>query len=299
MNSIVSYRFSAKNEALLWGGFGVLLLLNYWPTFNWMISRFEEANSYSTHGYLIPFISGYLLWNQRQSLSKVPIQASAWGLIPLSIGLLLHWISGIADVSSISGFTIIFVLAGFILLLRGWQQLKELWFPIAFLFFAIPLPDFIISGLNFKLKFWASDLASQLLNVTGLPAIREGSFMMFGQERLAIGDVCSGLRSLISLVALGVLYAYLIRERSKWNVIATLLAIAPAAVIGNGLRIFLVSYLVYWLGSSKVFKPIIFGQDLHLMTGFFIFATAFGCLYAVNSLVDAVRGNNRGADSTK
>jgi exosortase len=125
-----------------------------------------------------------------------------------------------------------------------------------------------------------------LLDLFGQPAIRQGSYMVFGNEKLAVGDVCSGLRSLLALLDLGVLFAYLVRDRGRLQVAAVLAMAVPAAIVGNGLRIFLVSCLVLMLGQEAVFKPRLGTWDLHLFTGAFIFIAAFGCLYLALAAAD-------------
>jgi len=271
-----------------WLIFVGLVVFTYYPTFEWMIWRFEEANSYSSHGYLIPFISLFLIYQTLVELGPIPraVHNSGWFFVGAS--LLLHLLAGTADVASLSGMSLISLLIGGLLLSYGVQGIKRFWFPILFLFFMVPLPDFMISTLNFKLKFWASDVAAWLLNFSGFPAIRDGSFMLFEGERLAIGDVCSGLRSLLSLIALGLLYTWVIRKEHLGQIGLLLISILPAAVIGNGIRIFLVTLLVASMGSEAVFKPLIGEWDLHLFTGAFIFIGAFGILWLVQQLAKTV-----------
>jgi exosortase len=272
-------------------GFFLLFLVNYWPTFRWMIARWDEEGSYSSHGWLIPWITLYLIYQNgwvmqggAQDTNVHPRRPALLALGLIIFSLLIHAISGLADVSSLSGLSMIPLLMGFAALFWGWAWVKNHIFALGFLVFMVPPPEFIISGLNFKLKLWASDLAAVLLNLTGLPAIREGSFMLFGEEKLAIGDVCSGLRSLIALLAVGVLFAWLMRSKGKRLTALLLAALIPAAIFGNALRIGIVSYLVYGLGTKVVFKPILFGVDLHLLTGFFIFGGALGLLYSITLL---------------
>jgi exosortase len=284
-------------EKLVWAAFAVLLLLNYLPTLRWMVQRWDEPESYMSHGWLIPFISAWLLWRERRALALALADArgSAGGWFLIAPALLLHLVSGLADVSSISGLTLIPLLLGFVVLRFGWGAARAAWFPVVFLIFMVPPPEFVISGMNFRLKLMAADLAAVVLNSTGLPAVRSGSFMLFGNEKLAIGDVCSGLRSLLSLLSIGVLYAWLIRPKGRAHVLAVLAATVPAAIIGNGLRIGLVSYLVFWLGQAVVFKPLIGSWDLHLFTGAFIFVGALGILTAVGSLVDLAASRRGGS----
>jgi exosortase len=283
-------------RGLAWAAFGLLLAANYFPTLKWMLERWDEPASYMAHGWLIPPIAAFLIWQRRSELRALPRgpgQSTAWGAALMAFSLLINLIAGLADVSSISGLTLVGVLFGFVLLLEGKALARVVWFPVLFLAFMIPPPEFVISSLNFSLKLTAADLATGLLNLVGLPAIRQGSFMIFGDDKLAVGDVCSGLRSLLALLDLGVLYAYLVRQGGRVRVIAVLAMSVPAAIVGNGLRIFLVSCLVMALGQAAVFKPRIGDWDLHLFTGALIFLAAFACLHlaawAADRLVPAGR----------
>lgn len=273
-----------------WLVFLVLLIPLYWPTLGWMVGRWEEDESYHSHGWLIPIVSGAIAWFAAVKPAAQGPDRQTWGFAIAVASIILHLLAGVEDVNSISGFTLIPAIFGFVVMTLGWNRSKPLWFAVAFLWFMVPLPDFIISGLNFKLKLVAADFATFLLDSSGIPAIREGSYMLFGEERLAVGDVCSGLRSLISLVALGVLHAYTLRTKGWFHVVAILLAIVPAAVLGNGLRIALVSLLVHFLGTEPIFKPLVSDIDIHLLTGGIIFAGAFATLFAVSKLADALTG---------
>lgn len=283
-----------------WIAFLALLILNYLPTFRWMIERWDEPESYMSHGWLILPTSAWLLWRDRARIMASAGPGAASGAFVMAASLLFHLVAGLADVSSISGLTLIPLLLGFIALRFGWGTVRAAWFPVCFLLFMVPPPEFIISGINFTLKLAAADIAAMLLNATGMPAVRTGSFMLFGSEKLAIGDVCSGLRSLLSLLTIGVLYAWLIRRKGTANVLAVLAAMLPAAIIGNGLRIGLVAYLVHWLGHDPVFTPFIGSWDLHLFTGAVIFAAALAVLAGASGMVDAIFSfRGRGAKSVR
>lgn len=284
-------------QPVVWGIFLLFLAANYFATFKWMVDRWDEAESYMAHGWLIAPISLFLLWQERDRIRTAPRSPSASGFFLIAFALALHVIAGLADVSSISGLTMILVLLGFVVVQFGWPVARRVWFPIVFLFFMVPPPEFIISKLNFSLKLTAADMATGLLNLVGLPAIRTGSFMVFGNEKLAVGDVCSGLRSLLALLSLSVLYAWMVREKGKAHVLAVLAMAIPAAVIGNGLRIFLVSCLVLSFGQKAVFTPLIGSWDLHLFTGAIIFIAAFGCLFLVSLVLEKVRPRPAGKDS--
>ena len=279
--------------AASWLLFAGLAFANWLPTFRWMLDRWTEDESYTSHGPLIPLVSAMLLWLDRERLRAAAGEGSPWGLALLLPALLLHLVAGLADVSSLSGLFLIPAILGFAALLHGTAFLRAAWFPLCFLVFMVPPPEFVISTLNFSLKLLAADTAEWLLNLTGVAAVRQGSFMLFGDEKLAIGDVCSGLRSLLSLVALAVLFAWMVRDRGRLHPWAVLIAALPAAIVGNGVRICLVSYLVLWFGKDAVFTPIVGDWDLHLFTGSIIFIAAMGCLVAVTALCDRLPGARR------
>lgn len=277
-----------------WAAFLILAIGAYWPTLEWMVGRWNEDESYHSHGFLIPLVSGFLAYGAFPEGWKAGADRRMLGFWIAAGSLALHLLAGVEDVNSISGFTLIPLIFGFAVMMLGWNGSKPLWFPIAYLWFMVPLPDFITSGLNFKLKLVAADFATFLLDISGIPAIREGSYMLFGEQKLAVGDVCSGLRSLLSLVALGVLFAWLVRGKGWHHVVAVALAIVPAAVLGNGMRIFAVSTLVYFLGTEPVFRPLIGSVDIHLLTGGIIFGGAFLTLFAVSQAMDLVDARRAG-----
>lgn len=285
MSAVLS---GSGRERGIWAVFSGLFVLTYLPTFRWMIDRWEEPGSYMSHGWLIPPIAIWLLWRERNRIRAAAGEGWALGAVPVAASLVLHLIAGLADVSSISGLTMVPLLLGFCALRFGRGAVRAAWFPIVFLVFMVPPPEFVISGINFTLKLWAADIAAWVLNMTGLPAVRTGSFMLFGNEKLAIGDVCSGLRSLLSLLSIGALYAWMIRDKGAINVLAVLAAMLPAAIIGNGLRIGLVAYLVHWLGRETVFKPIIGSWDMHLFTGTVIFGAALAVLAGSSALAESI-----------
>jgi exosortase len=279
-------------RSAIWGGFIALIFANYWPTLKWMVERWEEKDSFMAHGWLILPISLFLLYQRKQELTPAvgkKSTGSLWGAAIVFASLAIHFISGLADVSSISGMTMAFAILGFALLFEGKAFVVIAWFPILFLAFMVPPPEFVISKLNFSLKLMAADMATWILNMVGMPAIRHGSYMLFGEDKLAIGDVCSGLRSLLALLDLGVLFAYMVRDRGRLQVMVVLLMAIPAAIIGNGIRIFIVSCLVSFMGQEFVFKPRIGTWDIHLFSGATIFIAAFGCLFLAVSLVDKLK----------
>lgn len=258
----------------------IFVLLTYTPTFIWMWDRWFVRDSYYSHGILIPFVSFYLIWNKREELSKLPREYSPWGFPIFLFGILLHLISAAFRVYFSSGFSLIIVLIGLLLHFFGYRILKHLFFPIVFLAFMIPLPIVTIANISFKLKVFAAQLATNILNNhLRIPCFQDGSIIRLQHAHVIVDDVCSGLRSLISLTALGSIFAYWIKGGIIKKTVVFLSTI-PIAVITNALRI------VFLATVSEVWGAQYATGFLHDLSGFIVFAGAFVLLFAVVKLLE-------------
>ncbi len=227
----------------------ICLGLMYIPTWQWMYQNWTAEDSYSSHGFLIPLISGWLLWQNRSKLKELKLQGSWWGIWVLCGALLLHSMSGIARVHFTSGISIIFAVAGLTLFLLGTSGLRWAWFPIFYLFCMIPFPSVLVSQITLQLKLMAAEGAARILEFVGYSLIREGSIIYFSHTQLVVGDVCSGLRSLVSLIALGLPFVYLIYA-CWWRKILMFIALFPVAFIFNVFRIILLGLVTYYWGPE-------------------------------------------------
>jgi len=251
-------------------------ILLYLPTWEWMYDRWTRADSYSSHGFLIPFISAWILWQDRYKIKNMKLQGSWWGLAFLSLGLLIHVFSGIARVHFSSGASLLFVLYGIVLVTIGWEGFKWSWFAIFYLFFMVPFPSFWESKFTLELKLIASEASTKILDFLGYIVVREGSIIYFPHTKLIVGDVCSGLRSLISLLALGVPFVYFIRAR-WWRKGLMLAALFPVAMFCNVIRILVLGLATYYWGPEvasgflhDASGILIFVGDLMLLWGIYI-----------------------------
>lgn len=258
---------------------GIVVAVAYIPTFVWMYDRWFAAESYYSHGILIPLISVFLVWMKRKELSViVPKPAYKPGWFLFIIGILTHIISAFWQVYFSSGFALIPVIMGLVLLALGWQFLKKILFPILFLIFMIPLPLVAISNLSFRLKLFASQISVMAVNAMGLRAVREGSIIKTAHSYLVVEDPCSGIRSLIALIALGCLMAYLSRLSRPKKVILFLSSV-PIAVFSNVIRIIALTMVSEMYGSE------IATGRFHDVMGVLVFVIAFVCLTAVSKLL--------------
>jgi len=258
---------------------GLLVLLVYAPSFIWMWERWFARDSYYSHGLLIPLISVFLIWQKRDVLKNIVPQSSPWGLKLFFASIALQLFSALFRVYFTSGFSLIFMLYALVLHFYGTRALKELFFPISFLIFMVPLPLVVITNLSFRLKILAAQLAVVALNHMGLVCVQHGSAIVMRHAYVVVEDVCSGLRSLITLMALGSLFAY--GMKSPWpKKLALFACTIPIAVITNILRIiFLASVGEIW-GVPYATGPI------HEISGFIVFFGAFCLLAAAQRMIE-------------
>jgi len=257
----------------------VIFLLAYVPTFIWMWTRWWAQDSYYSHGILIPFVTGFLIWQQKDELAKMKPQESPWGVWLIGVGIAIHLLSSLFRVYFTSGFSMFIVLVGLILYFYGSAILKKILFPVSFLIFMLPLPEVAITNISFRLKLFAAQLAKDVLNGMGILAIQEGSLIKMRHAQVVVDDVCSGLRSLISLGALGAIFAYWLKGSMTKKVLLFLSTI-PIAIFTNMCRVVILSVI------SEVWGTQYTTGFVHDATGFLVFALAFLILYAVTKVLE-------------
>ena len=221
----------------------------YHGTFLWFYERYTNPDSHYSHGFLIPLISGYLIWRKRDELKNTVPSSSRLGLVLIVLALLIHIGSIWTHVFFTSGFSILLLFAGISLYLFGLEFTKKISFPLGFLIFMFPLPTGAISVFSFPLKLMVANLGTSLLSLFGFPIFREGAIVHLATTTLTIDDPCSGIRSLISLLALGALIAYISKTSILRKVILFVSAI-PIAIFTNVLRVCALILAANWLGSQ-------------------------------------------------
>lgn len=255
-----------------------LLVAIYWIPIQQMVTIWGLPDSYYSHGYLIVPISLYLVWRKRAVLSDTPIRHSWLGypLIFLSVFLLIA--GAFFGFSVFEHFSLPLMIAGVLLALLGTGWMAHLWFPVLFLYFMVPIPPSITQSVALALKLTATSGAVFLARLMTLPMIHDGSFVLFGNDKLLIGNVCGGLRSLISMLALGLLMAYF--SRCRWWARLLIVGLAgPIAIASNVFRILLLCIVAYFWGSQSAVGLV------HDVSGFLMFGLAFALFIAVESLL--------------
>lgn len=256
----------------------ILVAFIFWPTFQWMRDRYTEADTYYSHGFLVPLVSLFLIYRRKKELQSIPPSTNAGGIFLIAFGLFIHLGALLWGINFVCGFSLIIVLFGLFLALWGTEVTKKNTFPLLFLVFMVPLPKVLIITISFKLKIIAAQFATRIINAFGIPALRTGSVVQLPNTALTVGDPCSGLRSLISLLALGALYAYLINLTRTKKIILFLSAI-PIAIAANVIRIVILLLVAYVYGAEVA------TGKFHDFSGIIVFGVALLGLMLVGRIL--------------
>ncbi|UCE86688.1 MAG: exosortase, partial [Deltaproteobacteria bacterium] len=205
---------------------------------------------------------------RRGELARAPVETSWWGVVPLLLGL--AWLAigrlGVELMTMRWGF--IFTVIGMVLLLMGRHVFRILSFPLFFLFLMVPLPQSLTNTITFPLQLIATDFAVDALYWLEIPALREGNIIHLARSKLFVAEACSGLRSVMALVTLGVVVGYMFQKsRGEWILIA--LSAIPIAIFVNAFRVALTGILTHRLGEGAAEGVI------HATEGLFTFGIAF------------------------
>ena len=221
------------------------------------------------HGPLIIAASLWLVWQSRERLRTTPLApAPVAGWSALMAGLLLMFLARTQGVLAVEVLSLIPVIVGCILLSAGWPMLRVLAFPIGFLLFAVPAPDWMIDAVTVPLKVFISNLVTRFLYATGYPVAQNGVMIMIGFYRLLVKDACSGMNSIFALSAIGVFYAYAFRWDEKIRSLLLLAAIIPITIVANFVRVLALVLIAYYGGVDLIDGP------LHDLTGIGLFVVA-------------------------
>ena len=245
----------------------------FWPTWVWMAERFDAHDSFYSHGWLIPIASAWLIWQRRAQLATISKHPSFWGLALLVPSLAVHTAATWWHVGFVSGLAMLGAIWGFIWTFWGWSVLRALRFPMLFLLFMVPLPGILLIAISFKMKLMAATLATALLKVIGIAAVHAGSTIHVRGLSVIVDDTCSGLRSLISLIALATLWTAVVPASAKrWKKLAIVASSIPISLLANMVRIVVLVLL------SAIYGPQIADSFIHYGSGLVVFGVALMAL---------------------
>jgi exosortase len=259
-----------------------VLALLYAPVVKLLVWQWYNDPDYG-HGFLVPILSAYLIWARRDKLRQIARRPSAWGMVVVLFSLGLLFLGSLGAENSLSRLSILVTVCGLIVYFAGWALLRAMTFPLAFLLFAIPFPAVVYNEIVFPLQFLASKFATRVLELLNLfPVMREGNVLVLPDLRLEVVEACSGIRSLMSLLALAAGYGYVV-ERSiavRWLLI---IAMIPLAIISNGTRVMITAIMANYIGGNAA------KGFMHEFSGWVIFVVATILFLALHSVITFVR----------
>jgi exosortase len=218
---------------VLW--FGLLLVACYAPVL-WRLVNQWSTDGDMGHGFFVPLVSGYIAWQRRRELMEAWGPSNWWGLMVIAWGAAQLYAATLGAELFLARTAFIVSLAGMVLFLGGTKALRILAFPLFLLFFMVPIPAIIYNVVTFKLQILASRLSEAALAVLGVPVLREGNILRLPNQSLSVVEACSGIRSLLTLSFLSLVYAYFF-DKKVWMRAVLLAATVPIAIVANAFRV--------------------------------------------------------------
>jgi len=251
--------------------------------FAWMTARWSDKISYGadySHGWLIPLFSLAVLWYRRRELIMAPKEFCQWGLAVIVLALMIHWLGVKIQQTRLSLFALILLMWGLPLYFFGWRTARLLIFPAAYLIFCIPLT--FLDTLSFPLRIFATSLSTHVANALGLGVYNSGSQIIAdaaGGLKFDVADPCSGLRSLLAMLAVTAGYAYFTQKTLLKQWVLFLVGI-PLALAGNSARIISIIIAAAAFGEKAALKI------YHDYSGYIMFIVAVGLMVGVGALLN-------------
>ena len=279
---------------LIYGTCALLAVLVgvYFPILQNMVLHWWLVEDYQ-HGFIVAPLALWFAYERRWDLEDARIEGSWLGLIPLFVGLLSLTIGRLGTELMTMRAAFIFTLIGLVLLLLGRQIFKILAFPLFFLFLMVPLPQSLVNTIAFPLQLIAAKAAVWSLQELSIPALVEGNIIHLAHAELFVADACSGLRSLMALVTLGVVFAHFFKPGVLWVQLLLVASTIPIAIFVNSFRVALTGFFAHQFGEDFATGAI------HDFQGIFTFGLAFFILLGEGRLIDLLHDRARNDPSSE
>lgn len=261
----------------------VLLVVCFAAYVQWMWQIWMRSEYYG-HGFIIPVISGYLIYRRRSELLQVAPETDLRGLALLLPGLGFFLAAINRDVNFVQGFAMVIVFGGLIMLLWGPGRAKLLLFPVAFLAFMIPVDRLLVQQFSNPLQIYGAAVAAHTVGFIGVPVELRGTTIAIPDYTFEVAQACSGLKSIIAMSALAALFAFLV-DGPPWKRVLLFVAGAPIAMGANSVRI------TFTLILGRAFGPEAAEGFFHTLSGLMVFILALIGLFLMARLLrcDAMR----------
>jgi exosortase len=255
----------------------VSTLVVYLPILTSLVRQWASDDNYS-HGFVIAPLALYFGWRQRAALARLP-RTPHWAGIVIVAASLLVLLAGLLGAELfLTRISLVGLVAGTVLFLYGQRHLRLLAFPIGLLLLLIPLPAVVFNQIAFPLQLLASRAGEAVLSASGIPVLREGNVLVLPTTTLEVAEACSGIRSLVSLLALAIVLGKLTEERTTTRILLALLAV-PVAIAANAARVAGTGLAADWIGPRAA------EGFFHEFSGWVMFVAAFALLIGAQRIL--------------
>lgn len=275
MSAIINKNSLWRMSSAQWAGLGILsllLIVVFYAGLQQMVGWWLNREEYS-HGILIPLIALFLIWQKKERLEKIPFTGSWAGFAIAVFGIICFFLGELSTLYTIIQYGFLITLVGAVLALLGREAFKEIWVPMAFLVFMIPLPNFIYNNLSSELQLISSQIGVAVIRLFDISVHLQGNVIDLGNYKLQVVEACSGLRYLFPLLSLAFLCAYLFKA-PLWQRAVIFLSSIPITVLMNSFRIGVIGVLVEHWGVEMA------EGFLHDFEGWVVFMACMGILIA-------------------
>jgi exosortase len=263
--------------------FAILVAACYFPVIQNVTHQWSSDDDMG-HGYFVPLIVGFIVWERREELFSVEIRPSRWGLVVLVLGGILACVGALSAEIFTERVAFMVTITGLVFYLGGRELLRRLAFPLVLLCFMLPLPGLLYKQITFPLQLLATRMAEVGLELLGRTVLREGNILEMAGRQVSVVEACSGVRALLSLAFFSLAYAYLFHPKA-WMRWALLVAAVPVAVIANASRIVLTGILGEY--DERLAEGF-----FHGMSGWVVFVIAIAMLAVVERVLRRFEGKS-------
>ena len=256
-----------------------LLVLCYLPVLIMLVRQWNNDEDMG-HGFFVPAVAGFIAWKRRSELFDRPLAMNWWGLGLMAWAGVQLLLATLGAELFLARTAFVFSVIGCVLFLGGTRAIRILALPLFMLFFMVPLPAIIYSQITFPLQLLASQVAERVLSMLGIVVLREGNILELPSQRLSVVEACSGIRSLLSLSFLSLVYAYFF-DSKVWMRPVLLFSTIPIAIIANAGR-------VTFTGVLSEIRPDLAQGFFHSASGWVIFMVALLMLVLFHGIVNRI-----------
>ena len=275
----ITEQSSVRAQSISWlalGWFTVLLIGAYYPILQRLVEQWATDEDVG-HGFFVPAVALFIAWQRRDRILALERRPAWWGLAVMALGALQGYVGVLGAELYLQRTSFIVTLVGLLLVVGGTALVRELVFPLLLLPFMVPIPAILYNQITFPLQLFASQVAEFALGLVGIPVLRDGNVLELASQNLSVVEACSGIRSLLSLTFLSLVYSYFF-DKHVWMRWVLLVLTIPIAILANSGRVTITGIL------SEV-NPELARGFFHSLEGWIIFLIAMAMLVATHAVL--------------